>query len=253
MTQETLHAELAGHEPPVAARDPAARPQPRGQWLDQQPFPHAGAVARRTDNRGSEPAAHPRMQHASAAAHATTAAPAPAPRKPVYVGIDLGTSSCRAVAIDEKGELLAQAGAPIPLPMKSENQITQDPLLWWKAVSASLAQLFKAVGPERVAALAVDGTSGTLLLTDAKGAPVTPALMYNDARAVAEAESLLTLARSEFRRAWRELQPRQTAVAQEQRPGPQGRPCPAPGRLDRRHAHRPLRPQRLQQLPQARL
>src|SRR4030065_685925 len=88
-------------------------------------------------------------------------APAPAPRKPVYVGIDLGTSSCRAVAIDEKGELLAQAEAPIPLPVKSENQITQDPLLWWKAVSASLTQLIKAVGPDRIAALARGGASRT--------------------------------------------------------------------------------------------
>jgi sugar (pentulose or hexulose) kinase len=98
------------------------------------------------------------------------------------------------VAIDEKGELLAQAGAPIPLPVKTESQITQDPQLWWKAVSASLTQLFKEIGADRVAAVAVDGTSGTLLLTDTKGVPLTPALMYNDARAVAEADSLLELA-----------------------------------------------------------
>jgi sugar (pentulose or hexulose) kinase len=142
---------------------------------------------------GNEPAPQPRTPARRAAA-APPATPAPAPRNPVYVGIDLGTSSCRVVAIDEKGELIAQAGAPIPLPVKNESQITQDPLLWWKAVSASLAQLLKEVAPDRVAALAVDGTSGTLLLADAKGLPVTPALMYNDARAVAEAESLLSLA-----------------------------------------------------------
>jgi sugar (pentulose or hexulose) kinase len=61
-------------------------------------------------------------------------------------------------------------------------------------VSASLTQLFKEIGADRVAAVAVDGTSGTLLLTDTKGVPLTPALMYNDARAVAEADSLLELA-----------------------------------------------------------
>ncbi len=193
-TQETLHAELAGHEPPVATRTPApgrnradsGSTSSRFRMLARARQPEGDVVA-------DEPAPPARTPARSAAAP-PPAAPAPAPRKPVYVGIDLGTSSCRVVAIDEKGELLAQAGAPIPLPVKSESQITQDPMLWWKAVSASLTQLFKEIDPDRVAALAVDGTSGTLLLTDAKGVPVTPALMYNDARAVAEAESLLSLA-----------------------------------------------------------
>jgi D-ribulokinase len=177
--QDTVRVELAGHEPPAAAHNTTpgrhraenAPTSSRFRMLARAPRPEGST-------EGEEPGIKPR-----AAAH-----------KPVYVGIDLGTSSCRAVAIDENGELLAQAGAPIPLPVKSENQITQDPLLWWKAVNASLVKLFKEIGADRVAALAVDGTSGTLLLTDAKGAPVTPALMYNDARAVAEAESLLTLA-----------------------------------------------------------
>ena len=189
--QETVHIELAGHEPPVAARGPAAG---RGRAENASTSSRFRMLARsqRTDSPAeSEPPVHEKRGPARSAA---TPSPAPAPHKPVYVGIDLGTSSCQAVAIDEKGELLAQAEAPIPLPIKSENQITQDPLLWWKAVTASLAQLIKAVGPDRIAALAVDGTSGTLLLTDNKGAPVTPALMYNDTRAVAEADSLLTLA-----------------------------------------------------------
>ncbi|MDH4133209.1 MAG: FGGY-family carbohydrate kinase [Gammaproteobacteria bacterium] len=112
----------------------------------------------------------------------------------MFVGIDLGTSACRAVAIDAKGQMLAQAGAPIPLPLKKDSQVTQDPTLWWKAVTASLSQLLKQIDPGRVAALTVDGTSGTLLLTDEKGSPVTPALMYNDARAQDEALHLANLA-----------------------------------------------------------
>lgn len=177
--RDTLHAELAGHEPPVATRTPGAGRNRADNASTSGRF-RMLARARQTDG-GTE-----------------TGEPAPSQRtparQPVFVGIDLGTSGCRAVAIDEKGELLAQAGAPIPLPVKNETQITQDPLLWWKAVSASLTQLFREIGPDRVAALAVDGTSGTLLLTDAKGVPVTPALMYNDARAVAEAGNLLSLA-----------------------------------------------------------
>jgi 7-cyano-7-deazaguanine reductase len=191
--QDTVHAELAGHEPPVT--HPGTTPD-RSRVGNASTSSRFRMLARsqRTDNPATTAVPKNEKHPPARRAVPPPATPAPAPRKPVYVGIDLGTSGCQVVAIDEKGELLAQAGAPIPLSVKSENQITQDPLLWWKAVSASLTQLIKEIGPDRIAALAVDGTSGTLLLSDAKGVPVTPALMYNDSRAMPEAEALLTLA-----------------------------------------------------------
>ena len=188
--QDTVRVELAGREPPVT---------PAGAAPGRSRAENASTSSRfRMLERARNTAEAPEIEKPAAApvrrATPPPAAPAPAPRKPVYVGIDVGTSSCRVVAIDEKGQQLAQAGAPIPLPVKAGVQVTQDPLLWWKAVVASLTQLFKEIGPDRVTALAVAGTSGTLLLTDARGAPLTAALMYNDARATAEAETLLTLA-----------------------------------------------------------
>ena len=192
--KDTVRVELAGHEPPATPQG-ATRGRSRAESASTSSRFRMLARARSTEaaTEAEEPAPTARAP-ARRAATPPPAAPASPPRKPVYVGIDLGTSGCRVVAIDEKGEILAQAGAPIPLPIKSGAQITQDPLLWWKAVSASLTQLFKEIGADRVAALLVDGTSGTLLLTDATGVPVTPALLYNDARAVAEAEALLSLA-----------------------------------------------------------
>ena len=115
---------------------------------------------------------------------------APPPPAPIYVGIDLGTTGCRVAAIDDDGQLLAQAEAPIPAPMQRETQVTQDPEQWWKAVSSALSQLFLAVDPQRVRSLAVDGTSSTVLLCDAAGHPVTPGLMYNDSRAQEQAEAI---------------------------------------------------------------
>ncbi len=191
--RDTVRAELAGHEPPVATRGPATN-HGRAENASTSSRFRMLARSQRSDSPAATEAPKNEKRAPTHAPAPPPATPAPAARKPVYVGIDLGTSACQIVAIDEKGELLAQAGAPIPLPVKSENQITQDPLLWWKAVSASLKQLIKEIGPDRIAALAVDGTSGTLLLTDAKGVPVTPALMYNDSRAVSEAEALLALA-----------------------------------------------------------
>lgn len=103
-----------------------------------------------------------------------------------YVGIDLGTSGCRGIAIDAAGTVLAEHRVGLPAPRRAGAQSDQDPALWWAAVEAVLGGLAAAIGP-RVVAVAVDGTSGSLLLTDATGQPLGPALMYNDARATAEA------------------------------------------------------------------
>ncbi len=115
------------------------------------------------------------------------------PADALYVGIDLGTSGCRVMAVDPAGAVCGQAQAPLPMPLMSDGQATQDPVLWWKATTAALQALFKTVDAARVRALAVDGTSASVLLCDAKGAPVTPALMYNDQRAQAQAERIAAL------------------------------------------------------------
>ena len=76
------------------------------------------------------------------------------------------------------------------------------PSAWWQAVCqtlASLADELRAGGIHlgRLAAVAVDGTSGTVLALDSAGVPLRPALMYNDSRATAEAE-LLNQAAADF-------------------------------------------------------
>ena len=123
------------------------------------------------------------------------AEPPPSPRQDgLYIGIDLGTSGCRAMAVDASGTLQGETSVPIPTPPRNEDEVTQDPTVWWKAVSGCLQNLLEQIDPQRVQALAVDGTSGTLLLCDAKGSPVTPAIMYSDRRAVEQAKKIASLA-----------------------------------------------------------
>ncbi len=63
----------------------------------------------------------------------------------------------------------------------------QDPEEWWEAVLAACrAALSSLPGGFTIGGVAVDGTSGTILLVDRDGRPLTPALMYDDARAVEE-------------------------------------------------------------------
>lgn len=110
------------------------------------------------------------------------------------VGIDFGTSGCRAIAIDASGALQAEVSQPLPAPQRRGAEVEQDPALWAAALDTLLAQLVATVPAAAIQAIAVDATSGTVLLADAAGTPLGPALMYNDGRATAEAAAIARIA-----------------------------------------------------------
>ena len=90
------------------------------------------------------------------------------------VGIDLGTSGVRAVAIDGGVTIVAEGRAAITADSR------RDPVSIWSAVTSALDMLCAAVDPRDIAAIAVDGTSGTIIPTDMSGAPIGLATLYND-------------------------------------------------------------------------
>lgn len=108
----------------------------------------------------------------------------------LFLGIDIGTSGCRAVAITANGTIVARGRAPLPAPRQQGEASEQDPEDWWQAVKQTLQTLLCSVPAKAVRAIAVDGTSGTVLLVDPAGAPLTPALLYNDSRSRVEAKAI---------------------------------------------------------------
>ncbi len=116
------------------------------------------------------------------------------PDNPLHIGIDLGTSGCRAIAIDDRGRPQGEASVALPAPRHNGARCEQDPALWWQATRDCLTLLLTRIPASEVAAIAVDGTSATLLLTDADGRPLGPALMYNDSRATEQAARIATIA-----------------------------------------------------------
>ncbi|TPK16835.1 carbohydrate kinase [Mesorhizobium sp. B2-5-9] len=95
---------------------------------------------------------------------------------PLVVGIDIGTSGARAVAMRRDFFIAAQSA--VPLDRFGPNP--RDPRTWWQAVQAALAGLLSSIDRATVRAIAVDGTSGTLLPVDTDGRPLAEPLMYND-------------------------------------------------------------------------
>jgi D-ribulokinase len=104
-------------------------------------------------------------------------------QRPAFLGIDLGTSGVRAVAIDGTPDELASAACPLPpVERPAAGYSQQDPRLWWTATVQVLRALVRSLPNHRPRCLAVDGTSATVLLCGADGQPRTPALMYDDTR-----------------------------------------------------------------------
>ncbi|WPO76741.1 FGGY-family carbohydrate kinase [Streptomyces sp. KN37] len=100
----------------------------------------------------------------------------------VHLGLDLGTQSARAVAVDGTGRLLAAASRPLT-GHRDGVRHEQDPEQWWSALAGACREALTGIDPARVQGLAVDATSGTVLLADERGTPLTPGLMYDDGRA----------------------------------------------------------------------
>jgi sugar (pentulose or hexulose) kinase len=103
----------------------------------------------------------------------------------VWIGVDLGTQSVRAMAVNGSGDVLGSASRPLTSHRDGPRH-EQDPEQWWRALAEATREALRDVPSAQVAGLAVDATSGTVLLTGPSGRALTPALMYDDRRADAE-------------------------------------------------------------------
>jgi sugar (pentulose or hexulose) kinase len=102
----------------------------------------------------------------------------------LFIGIDIGTSSIRCTTINSQKEIIQLNRINLPTPDNPHpGWYQQEPRLWWTALSKCLSDLSERLPRQSIRALAVDGTSSTVLLTDGKNQPVSTALMYNDSRA----------------------------------------------------------------------
>lgn len=108
--------------------------------------------------------------------------------EPVWVGIDAGTQSVRVQAVTAGGRVVGSGSAPLEGTRGTEGRHEQDPELWWHALGAAGRQATSGLRPGLIRAAALCATSGTILLTDGLGRPLTSALMYDDTRAGAEAD-----------------------------------------------------------------
>jgi xylulokinase len=121
------------------------------------------------------------------------------PTMSLLLGIDVGTSSVKVIAIDPSGSVLATASAAYPLLQPETGWTEQDPQTWWEGTVTAIRQLLAdpALGPvpaERISGIGLSGQMHGSVLLDAKAQDneardtraLRPALLWNDQRTAAE-------------------------------------------------------------------
>ncbi len=113
----------------------------------------------------------------------------PAPE--VVLGIDIGTSGVKVLAVEPGGTILSRGSAALPKPVPVGAGCEQDAELWWRASEQAIREaVAKLPGSAVIAAVSVDATSGTIVPVGPRINPLRPGFMYNDGRAGRQAAIL---------------------------------------------------------------
>jgi xylulokinase len=97
----------------------------------------------------------------------------------VLVGLDVGTTGVKAIAISADGRVLASASEEYPLSTPQPGWSEQDPEDWWRAAQACLERL-------PAGAVGLSGQMHGLVVLDAEDRVLRPAILWNDQRTGAE-------------------------------------------------------------------
>lgn len=121
------------------------------------------------------------------------------PHDEAWLGVDLGTLSAKAVVIGPDGRVTGMGRSGYGLDAARLGWAETSPEAWWSAVVAAVRQALAAHeaatgSAARVAALGLSGQMHGVVVTDAAGEPLRPAIVWADSRAQAELTAYRELA-----------------------------------------------------------
>lgn len=118
------------------------------------------------------------------------------------LGLDVGTQGVRGVIADADGEVWADCSQSFDAMNVLDDPVfrEQRPDDWWNKTRRVITDCIREIEDKGyqsgdIVSLAVDGTSGTILLADGNGETLTNGIMYNDSRSVEQAKTVSAAAR----------------------------------------------------------
>lgn len=104
----------------------------------------------------------------------------------LYIGIDLGTSACKLLLVDEKGCVRNTVSKEYPLCFPHPGWSEQDPRDWWTACREGVPELLAGFDAREVRGMGVGGQMHGLVALDETDAVLRPAILWNDGRTAEE-------------------------------------------------------------------
>lgn len=104
------------------------------------------------------------------------------------LGIDIGTTSTKAILTNTSGRVVVEASLPAELSSPHPGWAEENPDQWWRNACTLVQELQESSGirPVEIAGIGVSGMVPTLILLDEQGKVLRPSIQQNDARAVEE-------------------------------------------------------------------
>lgn len=108
------------------------------------------------------------------------------------LGIDLGTTTCRAAIFDWEGRELALAAVETPVRYPRPLWAEADPEAWWHSVVAVTRAVLErsAIPPGAIAGIGLSGLMHAPVLLDGDGRPVAPSMLWMDQRCAPQCEAI---------------------------------------------------------------
>ncbi|WP_342046834.1 xylulokinase [Bacillus sp. OTU530] len=115
------------------------------------------------------------------------------------IGIDLGTSSVKAIVMDVEGDVIADAQESYSIQVPEIGYAEQSPNVWWSATVNVLRTILEKehVDPALIGGIGLSGQMHGLVLVDHKGEVIRPAIIWSDQRSKTQVEKINQLIQQE--------------------------------------------------------
>ncbi len=114
--------------------------------------------------------------------------------KGCVVGVDVGTSGCKVIAVAADGKVLASALASYPLYTPKPGYSEQDPDDWWRASCEAIKQVLSQIPEYEVKGVSLSGQMHGMVALDEQNRVIRRAILWNDQRTVSQCEEITAAA-----------------------------------------------------------
>jgi xylulokinase len=119
--------------------------------------------------------------------------------KQYVLGIDVGTSGCKSIIVDEAGNVVGSETSPLDIISEKQGYSEQDPMSWWNAAKLSISKLSEKHSAvfKDIKAIGLSAQMHGLVALDKDKKVIRRAILWNDQRTVKQCEAVYKLAGGE--------------------------------------------------------